>query len=92
MTDLEQVLKTGDFLVIEEGEYSDKSWSGPLRILKDFKKKDVCDQFIAQWTPKNSWHKVPMGCDFLPWLVASGYVAEVDNCTSWHVGDYEFKP
>ena len=94
MSDLDQVLKKGTLLVIETGEYSDRSWDGPVRLLKDFKKADVVAKFRAQWKkPDDGWTIAPSAEEFLPWLIKRRYVESVDDVSSWHVGSYSrFEP
>jgi len=95
MSDLDQVLKRGQLLIIETGEYSDRSWDGPVRILKDFKKADVVERFRKQWKkpPDDVWNNGPSSEGFLPWLIKRRYVEAVDNVHSWHVGCYStFEP
>jgi hypothetical protein len=96
--DLDQALCAGTLLIIETGEYSDKTWNGPVRVLKPLSKSQVADQFREEhrksWEPKfaGDWYECRPD-DFLPWLVAAGYVEHVDDVHSWHVGSYgEFEP
>ena len=63
-TDLTQVLTKGTLLIIEHGEYSDKSWQGPVRLLADYTKSDLSDQFLREWEHED-W---PCANEFLPWL------------------------
>lgn len=95
MTDLDQVLEAGTLLIIEQGEYSDRGWSGPVRILKTATKRQLADEFVAQWTPPatDPERENPEPGEFLPWLVKSGYVEDVEKVHSWHVGSYwRFEP
>jgi hypothetical protein len=96
-SDLDQVLEAGTLLIIETGEYSDQSWSGPVKVLKTVTKRELVDAFKAQWKPgEHSWRDAEDGPgenDFLPWLVSSGHVEDVQNVHSWHVGNYgSFEP
>lgn len=94
MIDLSQTLKKGTLLIVETGEYSDRSWSDPVRVLKDVLKANLVEEFKRKWKkPKDGWRDTPSPDDFLPWLVKTGYVEFVDNVHSWHVGSYgEFEP
>lgn len=95
MNDLRQTLKAGTFLVIETGEYSDRSWGGPVRMLKDATKGDLAEAFQAEWKPNPDydWQLTPEPSDFLPWLVKAGWAEDVPNVESWHVGSYgRFEP
>lgn len=89
MTDLDQVLEAGTLLIIETGEYSDKSWDGPIRVVRAAKKGDLKAAFLASWMPTDAWDETPGADDFLPWLIKEGWVEYVENVTSWHVGDYD---
>lgn len=92
VSDLSQVIKAGTLLVIGTGEYSDSSWHGPVRVLKDFAKHEVADLFRAA-PPTSDWNDAANPSDFLPWLVKEGYVEDISDCTSWHVGSYgSFEP
>jgi hypothetical protein len=93
-TDLTQILELGTLLVIETGEYSDKQWNGPVRMLISISKGELVERFRADWKPE-SWQDPEDGPEpggFLPWLVASRYAEHVD-AHSWHVGSYgRFEP
>ena len=94
MDDLSQTLKKGTLLIIETGEYSDRDWRGPVRVLKTATKAQLADDYRREWkkTP-DSWHEEPDPDGFLPWLIASGRAEDVENVHSWHVGSYaEFQP
>lgn len=95
MTDLDQVLKAGSLLIIETGEYSDSSWAGPVRLLKDARKADLAETYRDEWKPDPArpWedHAEPHG--FLPWLIKAGWAEAVEDVHSWHVGSYgRFEP
>lgn len=92
MGDLDQTLVAGTLLMIETGEYSDYSFNGPVRVLKDVTKRVLAEKFRAA-EPLEDWLDAPEPYDFLPWLVKEGYAEAVDNVVSWHVGSYgEFTP
>lgn len=98
MNDLSQTLKVGDLLVIETGEYSDRGWSGPVRMLVTATKQELADAYRAEWKKEDflkngySWNDIANPDDFLPWLVKTGRAEHVD-CNSWHVGCYsKFEP
>lgn len=88
MNDLRQVLKKGALLIIETGEYSDRSWNGPVRMLKDFAKVDLTEDFKREWKPQNKWEHKPSPDDFLPWLIRTGRAEDVEGVEAWHVGSY----
>lgn len=60
---LDAIHKAGSLLIIETGEYSDRSWDGPVRLLKDFTKREVIDRFKEEWKPKNEWEETPQPDD-----------------------------
>lgn len=90
MNDLQQVLKAGTMLIIETGEYSDRGWSGPVRLLKDTTKAALAEAYRENWRPdlKEDWRTGPSGDDFLPWLIKAGWAEDVENVHAWHVGSY----
>ena len=95
MTDLDQVIAAGTLLIIETGEYSDRGWGGPVRILRDVKRSHLAEQYRASWKPdaKRPWDRGPSPDGFLPWLISAGHAEDVENIQSWHVGTYdEFEP
>lgn len=94
MHDLSQVLKKGTLLILETGEYSDSSWHGPVRMLKDATKADLAEAFASEWSPPAEYpDDKPEPHDFMPWLIKSGYAETVEEIASWHVGSYgEFRP
>lgn len=94
MQDLSQVLKKGTLLVIETGEYSDRNWFGPVRLLKDTTKAKLVEAYKKEWVKEpDSWRDAPDPDGFLPWLVKSKRAEDVANVHSWHVGSYgEFDP
>lgn len=94
--DLSQVLKKGTLLIIETGEYSDRDYHGPVKLLRTFTKQELADSYRTEWKKedyKDSYRDEPNPDDFLPWLVKSKRAEHVDNAHSWHVGSYsEFEP
>lgn len=92
MEDLDQTLTAGSLLMIETGEYSDYSFYGPVRVLRDVTKRELAEKSKVV-EPTEDWRDAAEPSDFLPWLVREGYVEAVDNVVSWHVGSYgEFMP
>ena len=98
MNDLSQVLKTGTLLVIETGEYSDRNWFGPVRMLIDATKQELADRYRAEWRKEDfpetyNWNDKPNPDDFLPWLIKAKIAEHVEDITAWHVGGYsDFEP
>lgn len=89
-------IAAGHLLIIETGEYSDRSWHGPFRVLKDFDQAEVSETFRQEWSPDEcSWRDRedgPSEHDIMPWLARNGYIDDVDNVRVWHVGSYGFSP
>jgi hypothetical protein len=95
VNDNSQVLKKDTLLIVETGEYSDRSWNGPVRMIKDAVKTDLADAYRRDWKPEFDWQEGdrPEPDGFLPWLVKAGYAEHVEGVTSWHVGSYgDFEP
>lgn len=93
MHDLSQVLKAGTLLIVETGEYSDSSWQGPVRMLKDATKGELADGYRSTWKPEDEWDKGPDPYDFLGWLIKEGWAEDINDVHSWHVGSYgRFEP
>ena len=89
MDRLDAKMKKGTLLVIETGEYTDRSWSGPVRLLKTASRRDLAEAYKAQWTKKDDdWEDCPDPSGFLAWLTSAGWVEDVENVESWHVGSY----
>lgn len=93
---LDARLEVGDLLIIETGEYSDRRWDGPVRMLVSKTRKQLAHEFVCDWKPDQSkkleWQKRGDPDDFLPWLIRKGYAEDV-KCHSWHVGSYDnFNP
>lgn len=92
MSDLNVTLKAGTLLVIELGEYSDYTYDGPVRVVRDFVKADVVEAYRAA-PPANDWSGPAEPGEFLAWLIKEGYVEALDDVHSWHVGSYgDFQP
>ena len=92
-------LEAGDLLVIQTGEYSDRTISDPVRMLKTFTKGELAEAFEMAWKldapNRDEWERddLPTGNDFLPWLVKAGFAEAVDHVVNWYVGTYgRFEP
>jgi hypothetical protein len=96
VNDLSQKLEAGTLLIIETGEYSDRDWRGPVRLIAPATKQELVDAFKSEWKKEDypeSWRDAPGPEDFLPWLIKSGRAEDVENVHAWHVGSYgEFEP
>jgi len=87
-------LQKGTLLIIETGEYSDRNWGGPVRMLKNITMAELAEKYRAEWKPDPQWpDDKPSPNDFLPWLIKAEWAEDVKNVVSWHVGSYgEFEP
>jgi hypothetical protein len=80
--------KAGELLILEDGEYSDKSWSGPFRVLKDFDIVDLAEQLKATFKPEeHHYSSEPEPYNFRDWLHTQGFIEDVE-CRSVHIGSY----
>jgi hypothetical protein len=86
-------IKAGTTLILEHGEYSDYTFAGPFRVLKDFDQAEVCAEFRAQWKPdpQEDWRDSPSEYEFIGWISKAGYVEDVP-AHKWHIGSYRFDP
>lgn len=89
------IIPAGSYLIIETGEYSDRYWNGPVRVLKDIIRHNVAQEFREKFV-RASWQDedaTPESWQFLPWLVSAGYVEVLDNVADWYIGsDGVFEP
>jgi hypothetical protein len=94
-------IAVGQLIVFETGEYSDRSWIGPLRALKPFKQSEVAAAYVASCPPRGDediwdWQERggPTPDGFLAWLTRQGYVEDIEpRPVCWHIGSYgEFEP
>lgn len=89
------IIPVGTLLIFETGEYSDKSWVGPFRVLRDIDKYAVAEGYKTIWQPdpERSWEDEPSHDGFVPYLVRGGFIEDVPASTSWHIGSYgSFEP
>lgn len=83
-------IKEGTILVLEHGEYSDYTFDGPFRVLKEFDQAIISAEFRAQFVPPYQGAR-PDESDFIGWLARNGYVENL-AAHRWHIGCYEFEP
>lgn len=89
-----RILRKGTLLIIEEGAHDEFTRSDPVRMLGDYSKDDLVEQFKCEWKPRPIGIPAtePEARDFLPWLISSGK-AEPVSVESWDIGDYrKFDP
>lgn len=80
------LFKAGELVILETGEYSDSSWHGPFRSLKDFDMRDAADEFRSGFKKEDEWDR-PGPYEFIAWLSGAGYLEQLD-AHSLHVGSY----
>ncbi|MGD9670269.1 MAG: hypothetical protein AB7U75_14725 [Hyphomicrobiaceae bacterium] len=89
------IIKAGTILTIETGEYSDFTYHGPFRVLVDLDKEGVAAEYAEHRPDKyTNWPDRPLSNhNFVPFLIKKGYIEDIDEHESWHIGSYgEFKP
>ena len=79
------MIEKGTILTLEEGEYSDKQWHGPFKVLVNFNRQEQLDAFYAQWKPKD-FKRGPMPDVFIAWLTKTGKIRDLNKSTSWYIG------
>jgi hypothetical protein len=87
-------VKAGTILVMTHGEYSDYSYTGPFRVVKDFDQAEIAETFRNAWAavPREAWEKRPSEHEFIGWLSTEGFVEDVANSWEWYIGSYGFDP
>lgn len=74
-------------VLLETGEYSDKTTHGPFKALQDFDLKEKAKEFkSATFTPRWDGDE-PEPSDFLAWLATSGLIEDVP-AVQFHIGSY----
>jgi hypothetical protein len=89
--DLSQTLKAGTILNLTQGQYSDYTFDGPFRVLKDFVKQDAYDAFLTAMAikyPDDDGYRAKSMSDFVAFLSTSGFVTPVEGAESWYLGGY----
>lgn len=83
-------IKRGATIVFETGEYSSYSFTGPFVVIKAFDQAEVIQAFRSEWVKPadDDWSDGPGPGEFVPWLAKQGYVEDVPNVHSWHIGSY----
>lgn len=95
---LKHSFKVGDILTIATGEYSDFTYIGPLKVIKDFTTQEVFDLYTGEepiYETRTDFRgneyqrqlNEPSPYNFDGWLVKNGYVESMESI-EWHVGSY----
>lgn len=92
-------ITAGTLLTLETGEYSDFTYHGPFRVVRDFDQQEVINAFLAAWPtertrcnseegwPRYDEDDAPPPSAFAPFLTRLGYIEDLPS-VSWHVGSY----
>lgn len=73
--------KAGSLITLETGEYSDFTYEGPFRVLRDIDVQAVVTEF-----KEARGHSIGAGeTAFIAWLSESGYIEDV-ACARWYLG------
>lgn len=87
------VMNPGEFLILETGEYSDSTWTGPFIVVREIDKAKVADEYRATCDPDPYTEDAATPEGFIGWLAKSGYIVDVPTAHRWHVGSCgEFAP
>ena len=89
-------IRAGTLLTIEFGEYSDFSYAGPFRVLKDFDQAGISEEYRRHWQNESPDKDISSFLNdserkFVSWLAREGFVEDADS-VSWHVGSSGFDP
>lgn len=79
-------MQAGKLLILDEGEYSDRSSHGPFRVLKDFDVAEAIEATTAEHKPTDEWDRCTPD-SLVAWLHANGLIEDVE-CQWCHVGSY----
>jgi hypothetical protein len=85
------IIKAGTILTFEDGEFSDFSYNGPFRVLKDFDQKTVVNDYIRLFKPEYLQDK-PDVERFLNYLSVNDYIVDDFPKYAWYLGAYKFEP
>lgn len=81
------MVRTGDLLTIEQGEYSDYHVSGVFRVKADF----VPDEAMAKYLKHRPSQRKEYNADFpefIAWLTTTERLIEAVEYRGWHIGSY----
>lgn len=79
-------MKAGDLMILSNGEYSDYSFSGPFRCVKNFEFPPTA-RAHADSFEQNEYDNQPDPSSFIAWLALNGYIEDV-ACTEIYLGSY----
>lgn len=85
MTDT-HVYSAGTVIAVATGEYSDFSYIGHIRALRELNLRDLMESFRDGFKPKDEWDE-PDPRSFVGWLIADGLV-EAADVEEVHIGSY----
>jgi hypothetical protein len=85
------IIQAGTILTFEDGEYSEFSYNGPFRVVKDFDQKKVVNDYIKLFKPEYLQDK-PDVERFLNYLSVNDYIVDDFPKYAWYLGAYKFEP
>lgn len=77
----------GTLLILEAGEYSDKEFHGPFKVLRAFDQTEVKARFKAERAQPSEWPDEDID-HFMIWLTRERYIEPAPKVFNWHVGSY----
>jgi hypothetical protein len=93
MSDLDKVMKAGDLLVLETGDYDGRDVHEPLRLKGNASRRQLANAYLGHWRrPEVALgrpEKYPPARGFRAWLIAAGWAEEVLFTHTWAIGDGE---
>ena len=80
----------GKTIMYTYGEYSDRGWAGPFKILKSYDEEETQRKFVEENTDESGDRDYYLG-DYPSFLVKEGYIEIIDNDYETHLGSYYFR-
>lgn len=86
------IIKKNTILILTNGRYSDFTFSGPFKVLKDIDQIETSNLFRQQWKPKRVWDDKPREEEFIAWLSTNDFIEDI-LFHEWHIGEFfSFNP
>lgn len=76
----------GTVLLLEEGEYSDRSYCGHLVTVRDLNLREAGASYAEQYKAEDEYDR-PDPSGFVAWLVAEQFAMPLDHSEA-HIGSY----
>lgn len=85
-------LHFGQIIMLENGEYSDRTWNGPYIVERPFDIAERMEYVRRHWPEVKGeveiYRDTPDAYFFIGWLIKEGYITTDLHCTSFHIGSY----